>query len=102
VYIDLLGITVEEEKRKRIAGGRHQVVVRGRQGVHQQLVADEAPVDKQVNRIPVELLDLRPGDKSADCEHALAAGFIRTTGKREASFVIAEVHQILQDLCAEY
>src|SRR5262249_14833378 len=74
VDVDLLAIALEKQQRKRIAGVRHEIVIRRGDGMQQQLVANQTAVDEGENRIAIALLDLRTGDKTREAKDA--AGWI--------------------------
>src|SRR6266481_540242 len=72
VDVDLLRRHLEEEQDDGKAGGWKDVAVGLAEGVEDELVADEALVDEDVDGVAVELLQLGLGDEAGDAE---VAGF---------------------------
>src|SRR5581483_9736543 len=101
VYIDFLCIAFQKQQRERIAGGRHQVVIRRRKSVQQEPVADQASVHEQVNRVPVELLHLRAAHEPAQPETAGQRRLLWFLRKVQLAGTVAQVHQIIQNQAAE-
>ncbi len=100
VDVDLFQIAIQKQQREGIAGRRHQVVIGGGEGVQQQAVADQAPVDEQVNRIAIEALHLRAADEAAQAE-AARASLLVFDRQREGARLIAQIEQLFEDLAAE-
>jgi len=70
VDINLLRGHLEEEQNNRIGGRWKDVAIGFVERVEDQFVADEALVDEDVDRVAVELLQLRLGDETGDAEVA--------------------------------
>ncbi len=70
IDVDLLRGHLEEEENDRVGGGRDDVAVGLGEGVEDELVADEALVDEDVDRVAVELLQFGLGDEAGDAEVA--------------------------------
>ncbi len=100
VDVHFLAIAIQEKERERVTGRRHQVMIGRRKRVQQQAIADEAAVDEQEDRIAVQLLNLRRGDKSAQCEDALRA----LIGFDHIEFALEDVQidQLFERLSAEH
>ena len=77
VHVHLFGVAIQKQQREGITRRRHQVVIRGRNRVQQQAVANQPAVDEQVNRIAVELLHLRTADESPQPEAARELRLVR-------------------------
>ena len=100
IHIHFLEIAIEKQQREGIAGLRHQVVIGGRDRVQQQAVANESPVDKQIDGITIQLLNLRPTDKAAQTEMA-GSRFVLLGGQRDGARLVPQVQEILQHLASE-
>ncbi len=74
VDVDLLRRHLEEEQDDGVGGGRDDVAVGLGERVEDELVADEALVDEDVDGVAIELLQLGLGDEAGDAE---VAGFGR-------------------------
>src|SRR5205814_5728822 len=59
---------LEEEQDDREAGGREDVAIGLREGVEDELVADEALVDEDVDGVAIEFLQLGLGNEASDTE----------------------------------
>jgi hypothetical protein len=81
VDVDLLRGHLEEEKDDGEAGGREDVAVGLAEGVEDELVADEALVDEDVDGVAIEFLQLGLGDEAGEAE---VAGF----GRRVVGFAL--------------
>src|SRR5437762_2715111 len=68
VDIDFLWGHLEEEQDDREAGGREDVAIGLREGVEDELVADEALVDEDVDGVAIEFLQLGLGNEASDTE----------------------------------
>ena len=68
VDVDLLRRHLEEEEDDRERGGRDDVAVGLGERVEDELVADEAVVDEDVDGVAIELLQLGLGDEAGDAE----------------------------------
>ena len=105
VHIHLFGVAIQEQQRERIAGRRHQVVIRSRDRVQQQAVANQTAVHKQVNRIAIELLHLRAAHESPQPEAPGQRMFPRRSillkGHVQVPVAITEVEKIVQNAAAE-
>ena len=100
VDVHFFAIAIQKQQREWKAGRRHQVVIGGRERVHQQAVANQPAVDEHENRIPVELLNLRRGDESAQGKNA-RSGF-GGVHNGELALYHVEIDQLIQSLAAEY
>ena len=70
VDVDLLRRHLEEEEDDGIGGGREDVAVGLGERVEDELVADEALVDEDVDGVAIEFLQLGLGDEAGDAEVA--------------------------------
>src|ERR1035438_9819940 len=70
IDIHLFGVALQEEERERIRRGRHQVVVSRGERVQHQAVANQPPVDEDVDRIAIGLLHLRAREEAVEPEAA--------------------------------
>ena len=70
VHIHLFGRHLQEEQHHRETGGRNHVAISLGDGVHQEPVADKPFVDKYIDRVAVELLQLRLGVEAAQAKSA--------------------------------
>jgi hypothetical protein len=61
---------LEEEQDNRVRGGRKNVAIGLVERVEDELVADEALVDEDIDGVAIELLQLRLGDEAGDAEKA--------------------------------
>ncbi len=86
VDVDLLRGHLEEEKDDGEGCGRDDVAVGLGERVEDELVADEALVDEDVDGVAVELLQLGLGDEAGDAE---VAGIGRGVVERRASTAAA-------------
>ena len=82
VDVDLLRGHLEEEEDDGEDGGRDDVAVGLGEGVEDELVADEALVDEDVDGVAIELLQLGLGDEAGEAE---VAGVGRACSRRRAS-----------------
>ncbi len=103
VHVDFFQIAIEKQQRERIARRRHQVVIRGRNRVQQQAVANQAAVDEQINRIAIHLLHLRAADEAAQAEMPRdRIPWIAIVNRElQIAALIAQIEQIFQHLAAE-
>ncbi len=74
VHIHFFGRHFEEEQHYREAGGRNHVAIGLSDCVKQQPVADKTLVHKDIDRVPVEFLQLRPGVEAGQPQNAWVAG----------------------------
>ena len=74
VHVDFFGRHFEEEQHDGKAGGRNDVAVGLGDGVQQQPIADEALVHEDVDRVAIELLQLRLGVEAGEAQSAGIAG----------------------------
>src|SRR5579872_2463446 len=100
VNIHFFGVTIEEQQGERIAGRRHQVVIRRRQRVQKQLVADQPAIDEQEDRVAIQLLDVRTGNESAQTEHTRFLFLSHFNPK--FAFDVVEIYKIVKRLPAEH
>jgi hypothetical protein len=68
--VDFLWGHLEEEQNDRVRGGRKDVAVGLVEGVEDELVADEALVDEDVDGVSIELLQLGLGDEAGETQVA--------------------------------
>ena len=100
IDIHFLAIAIDKQQREGITRGRHQVVIGGRERVQQQTVANQAAIHKQIDRVPIGLLHLRPGDETSECEDA--RGTVVSLHHFEVTFHIVQVDQVFERLISEY
>ncbi len=96
VDVNLGVIAVEEDQRKGVAGGGNEVVIGAGEGVQEQLVANEATVDEEVDRVAVELLDVRFRDEAGKREEAGVA-----LGSSEGAGLGTKGNKIVEGTAAE-
>ena len=103
VDVHLTRIAIQEQQCKRIAAGRHQVVIGGRKCVQQHLVADQTAVDKQEDRIAIQLLNMRAGDQALQHESSDVGLSGSLVGRRQADLKRAsgKFYEIVHDLRAK-
>src|SRR5215471_11442055 len=101
VDIDFFRIAIQKQQCEGETRRRHQVVIRRRYSVQKQPVPDQSSVDEQINRISIQLLDLRAADKSTQTEPPLQGLFALFRGKRQVAPMIAQIQQIVQDLASK-
>ncbi len=66
IDVDLLWGHLEEEENDRVGGRRDDIAVGLGECVEDELVADEALVDEDIDGVAVELLQLGLGDEAGD------------------------------------
>ena len=88
VDIDLFGRHFQKQQDDRKRGRRNDVAISLDHRVNDQPVAHQAAVDEEIDRVAVELLQLRLGDKSA---HPQKARLRRLIVLRRASMAEARV-----------
>ena len=95
VDVDLLRGHLEEEQDDGVAGGREDIAVGLGERVEDELVADEALIDKDVDGVAIEFLQLRLGDEAGDAEVAGVGGDVvgvTLPGRRLGEPGAGEVH----------
>jgi hypothetical protein len=68
VDVHLLGRHLQEEQNDREAGGWNDVAVGLRDGVEQQPVTDKAFIDKDIDGVAIEFLELRFGVETGQAQ----------------------------------
>jgi len=68
IYVDFACVAMQEKQSERVAAGRHQVVIGGRDRVQQDSVTDQTAVDEQKNRVAIQLLNVGTGNQTFECE----------------------------------
>ena len=70
--------------------------------MHQQLVADEPAIDEQVDRVAIQLLNLRPRNEPTDGENPVSRFVILAcAGQCQDALAVSQVDQIVEGLPAE-
>src|SRR6185312_12791779 len=68
VYVNFACVAMQEQQSERVAAGRHQVVIGGRDRVQQDAVTNQTAIDEQKNRVAIQLLDVRTGNQAFQSE----------------------------------
>jgi hypothetical protein len=115
VDVDLIAIAFEKQQGEGKRRRGHQVVIRRRNGMQQQAIADEALVDENVDRVTIALLHLRARDEAAQLKRlggrllGLAPEFGDGLGRRhprrwnaQLPPARSQVHEFVEHLAAEH
>jgi len=73
IDIHFFGGHFEEQEDDGEAGGRQHVAIRLGDGMQQQAIADKPLVDKNIDRVAIELLQLGPGVEAGEAQRAWIA-----------------------------
>ena len=110
VDVDLLRRHLQKEQDDGKGRRRQNIAIGFAHGMHEQAVADEAPIDEGVDRVAVELLQLRLGGEAADPHEAGVGRLIvrvplpRRRLRQARAFKVdlrGEGKQVIQNLFAE-